>query len=172
MISVEIMKTTQRDFFRKPDPSSYKISHKVTEKKPIGAFNLKGLRDHTSFLADPQFKGSISPRFHNVNHKHVHKRTQTLPYRKPINAEVDKIPSYLRHKQATAEISPVSHEAMKSFKTATLAEPRFYIAKGVPRIPEPLNKSTRNNPGASHYDIKKIERGFNKITPGLSRGWK
>ena len=60
---------------------------------------------------------------------------------------------------------------MDSFKQ-TLPNQRFYIAKGVPRIPDNTNKFKKTNPGAGHYDIKKIDRGYNMITLGASKGWK
>lgn len=41
----------------RPEPLTYKPEHKLVEPRTKGAFNLKGNRDHTSFLADSLYKG-------------------------------------------------------------------------------------------------------------------
>jgi hypothetical protein len=35
-----------------PEPSSYKPAHKYTEPRVVGAFNLKGKREDSSFISD------------------------------------------------------------------------------------------------------------------------
>ena len=49
-IATDIENKTKKN--TSPEPPTYKLSHKSVEKRPLGAFNLKGLRDHTSFLAE------------------------------------------------------------------------------------------------------------------------
>jgi len=52
----------------KPEPSTYNPCHRPVENKVLGAFNFKGKREDTSFLAEPALKGHESPRFHDVKH--------------------------------------------------------------------------------------------------------
>ena len=42
--------------------------------------------------------------------------------------------------------------------------PRSYVDMEIAR--------TKHNPGAGHYNIKNIERAYDKITLGASKGWK
>ena len=94
-----------------------------------------------------------------------------MPYKTPVNENVVKVPSYLRAKKATENLSPASFDTMDAFKS-TLPDAKFYICKGVPRIPDTISKFKRSNPGPANYDIRKLEKGFAKITMGAARGWK
>ena len=95
----------------------------------------------------------------------------SLKYQKPINEDLDKVPAFLRQNKATKHVSPASFNTLDSFKK-TLPAPRFFIAKGTPRLPSTLNKTLKTSPGVGHYDLSKINKGFDKITLGASKGWK
>lgn len=103
----------------------------------------------------------------------VEKRVKSISYRMPINETLDKIPAFLRNKQATHLISPASHNPLESMKTATMPKQRFFMRKGNPKshVDEEI-KRVKENPGVGHYSIKNIENAYNKITLGASRGWK
>lgn len=97
----------------------------------------------------------------------------SLPYKKPINERIDAIPSFLRNKKATCDISPASHNPLESFKR-TLPTPRFFTSKdrhdrGL------LNhhiKLKKHVPGAGTYDVKNINRAYDFITLGAGKSWK
>ena len=48
------------------------------------------------------------------------KRVKSLAFSRPINQKLDKVPSFLRNKQATHLISPASHNPLDSLKTAVM----------------------------------------------------
>jgi hypothetical protein len=73
----------------RPEPSTYKPSHRLTEPSVLGAFNMKGNRDDTSFLAQLMFKGATSPRFHDKKHDLTEKRISSQKFNKPINEKLD-----------------------------------------------------------------------------------
>ena len=79
----------------------------------------------------------------------------------------------MREKKATHLISPASHDPLDALKKAVLPQQRFFMRKG-----SPLNhidseiKRTKKNPGVGQYDLKKIEKAYDKITLGSGRGWK
>lgn len=104
----------------RPEPLTYKPDHKLVEPRLKGAFNLKGNRDHTGFLADSLYKGQTSPRFHDKKHSLVEKRVTANKFYKPINEKLDAQPTFLRAKKATALISPASHNPLDSLKSACL----------------------------------------------------
>ena len=92
---------------------------------------------------------------------------------KPINAKLDAIPSFLRAKRATSNISPASHHPLNSLKAACMPNRTFYMRKGSPKnFCELEAKRTKGNPGVGHYNSKNIENAYNKITLGASKGWK
>lgn len=156
-----------------PEPTTYSLNHRLVEPKVTGALNLKAKKTDTSFLADPIFKGSNSPRFYEPKHSLVEKRVTTLGFYKPINTELDAQPSFLRARKATHMVSPASHNPLESLKVAVLPNQRFYMRKGSPKTFEEIEiKRTKNNPGVGHYDIKNINKAYDKITLGASKGWK
>lgn len=170
-LATDIEHKAKRDL--KPEPNTYSPRHSLTEPNVLGAFNLKGKKDDTSFLADPVFKGHHSPKFHDKNHSLVEKRVQTKKYYKPINEKLDKIPSFLRAKKATHNISPASHNPLESLKSACMPNRTFYMRKGSPKsYVDHETSRTKGNPGVGHYSIKNIEKAFNMITLGASKGWK
>ena len=101
-----------------PDVGTYKPNFGLTEKRNIGAFNLKGKLFDTGSLADACFKGTQAPNFYNSNYKQVEPRVTTRKYSKPINVKLDAVPTFLRagQKKATDKISPASHNPLDSFK--------------------------------------------------------
>ena len=54
-IATDIEKYTKRE--ARPEPPTYSPRHTPVEKRVVGAFNLKGKRDDTSFLAEPVLAG-------------------------------------------------------------------------------------------------------------------
>lgn len=152
---------------------TYSPRHRLVEPTVKGAFNFKGKRDDTSFLAEPVFKGHSSPKFHDKNHALVEKRVTTKKFYKPLNEKLDSIPSFLRAKRATSNISPASHNPLDSLKTAVMPNKTFYMRKGSPRsYVDQEVKRTKGNPGVGQYNLKNIEKAFTKITLGASKGWK
>lgn len=71
-IPTDIERKAKKD--TKPEPLTYKPEHRLVEPKIKGAFNLKGKRDDTSFLAEPMMKGHSSPKYHDKKHHLVEKR--------------------------------------------------------------------------------------------------
>ena len=55
LISTEIEHKAKRT--SSPSPDSYAPNEKHVTRRVIGAFNLKGEREHTSFLSDSQYRG-------------------------------------------------------------------------------------------------------------------
>ena len=157
----------------KPEPATYKVEHKHVTPRIKGAFNLKGKRDDTSFLAEPMFVGSNSPRFYEKKHGLTEKRITAMNWKKPINEKLDATPIFLRQKKATHLISPASHNPLESMKTAVMPNKTFYMRKGSPKSHVDMEvKRTRHNPGAGHYNLNNINKAYDKITLGASKGWK
>ena len=170
-IATEAERLTKK--FTIPEPPTYNIKHNLVEPKSKGVYNLKANRDDTSFLATPMYNGSISPRYHDKKHHLVEKRVMALAYKKPINEKLDKIPAFLRAKHATHLISPASHNPLESLKSAVLPKQTFYNRRGSPKSHLEMEiKRTQGNPGIGTYSLKNIENAYNKITMGMSRGWK
>ena len=170
-LATDIERKAKRE--SRPEPQTYSPRHKLVEPGLQGAFNFKGKRDDTSFLADPTYRGHISPRFHDKKHDLVEKRTTTTRFYKPINEKLDATPSFLRGKKATHMISPASHNPLDSLKSACMPNKTFYMRKGSPKTHiEAEIKRTKNNPGVGQYSIKNINNAYNKITLGASKGWK
>jgi len=58
-------------------------------------------------------------------------------------------------------------------KKAVLPKDRFYMRRGSPKTHvEHEIVRTKQNPGVGHYSIKNIEKAYDKITLGASKGWK
>lgn len=170
-IATDIIKKAERE--KKADPGTYSPRHKLVEPGLKGAFNFKGKRDDTSFLAEPVYKGHHSPKFHDKKHSLVEKRITASHFHKPINTKLAEVPSFLREKKATHLISPVSHNPLESLKSAVLPNKTFYMRKGSPKTHVEMEiKRTKNNPGVGHYNIKNINKAYNHITLGASKGWK
>ena len=170
-IATDIEDVSKRE--TRPEPQTYSPRHQLVEPKVKAVLNLKGKRDDTSFLAEPMLAGQRSPKFYDKKHALVEKRLQTSRFIKPINEKLDALPQYMRPKQATALISPASHNPLESMKKATMANRTFYSRKGSPKSHVEMEmQRTKNNPGVGHYSIKNIEKGYNCITLGASKGWK
>ena len=117
--------------------------------------------------------GQRSPKFHDKKHALVEKRIQTSKFIKPINEKLDALPVYMRPKQATALISPASHNPLESMKKATMPNRTFFSRKGSPKSHVEMEMHrTKGNPGVGHYSIKAIDKGHKMITLGASKGWK
>ena len=101
---------------KKPAPGTYKPNFMLTEKRKLGAFNLKGALDDTSFLAEARFKASQQSQNYNPKFHLTEPRIQGRKYSKPINAKLDTTPQFLRTTAATDKISPTSYNALQSFK--------------------------------------------------------
>ena len=129
-LATDIERLAKKDL--KPEPHTYSPRHRLVEATVKGAFNFKGKRDDTSFLAEPVFRGHTSPKFHDKKHSLVEKRVTTKKFYKPLNEKLDAIPSFLRAKRATANISPASHNPLDSLKTAVMPNKTFYMRKGSP----------------------------------------
>ena len=157
----------------KPEVHTYSPRHHLVEAKVLGAFNLKGKRADTSFLAEPVYAGCNSPKYHDKKHTQTESRVTSKKFYKPLNAKLDAIPSFLRAKRATSNISPASHHPLNSFKSACLPNKTFYVRKGSPKnFCELESIRTKGNPGVGHYNYKNIEAAYDKITLGASKGWK
>ena len=79
-----------------PDQGTYKPKYLLTEKRNLGAFNLKGSLWDTSFLAEPCYKGTQNPKFYDANYKLVEPKVKGRSYTKPINVKLDSIPTFMR----------------------------------------------------------------------------
>ena len=70
-------------------------------------------------------------------------------------------------------ISPASHNPLDSLKLAVMPKKTFFMRKGSPKSHVDMEISrTKKNPGVGHYNIKNIEKAFDKITLGAAKGWK
>ena len=170
-IATDIEKSAKKH--TRPEAATYKIQDRLVHPRVKGAFNLKGNRDDTSFLAEPMVSGHNSPRFYEKSHSLVEKRITAMNWKKPINEKLDAVPIFLRGKKATHLISPASHNPLESMKSAVMPNKTFYMRKGSPKSYVDMEvKRTKNNPGAGHYDIKKLNSAYDKITLGAGKGWK
>lgn len=79
------------------------------------------------------FKGHHSPRFHDRNYSLVEKRVISKKLTKPLNEKLDTVPSFLRSRKATVNISPASHNPLESLKTACMPNKTFFSRKGNPK---------------------------------------
>ena len=96
-----------------------------------------------------------------------------MKFYKHINEKLDAIPTFLRAKKATHNISPASHNPLNSFKSAILPNKTFHSRKGSPRnFVDQEVKRTKGNPGVGQYNDKNILKAYDKITLGASKGWK
>ena len=92
---------------------------------------------------------------------------------KPINQKLDAVPSFLRAKKATHNISPASHNPLDSLKSACLPNTTFYSRKGSPKnFIDSEVKRTKGYPGVGQYNEKNLLKAYDKITLGASKGWK
>ena len=82
-IPTDIERKAKKD--TKPEPPSYSPKHGLVEPNVLGAYNFKGSREDTSFLADPLCAGHNSPRFHDKKHSLVEKRVTTKKFAVPNN---------------------------------------------------------------------------------------
>ena len=170
-IATDIQRKAERD--SKPEPHTYSPRHQLVEPSLKGAFNFKGKRGDTSFLAEPVFRGHTSPKYHEKNHSLVEKRSTYRKFYKPINEKLDAIPSFLRAKPATQNISPASHNPLDSLKTACMPNKTFFMRKGSPAsYVDQEVKRTKGNPGVGQYNLKNINKAYNMITLGAGKGWK
>ena len=97
---------------------------------------------------------------------------QTRMY-KPLGKHEKAGPAFLRQEVASKLISGSSYNKAESFEKTQVPAARFFIAKG--RTNSMLDQAIRKaklTPGAGHYDIDKIEKGYKATTLGASRGWK
>ena len=82
-------------------------------------------------------------------------------------------PAFLRSTVATKDVSPASYRKQEAFNKLTESKARPLISKSViPRTYDKLVKKSKQTPGAGHYDLKSIDKGFAATTLGASRGWK
>ena len=168
LISEEIMHSARRS--PAPECGSYKPNYIRTEKRIIGAFNLKGSRQDTSFLAEPSYKGSICPNFYNTKYSVIEPRIKGRAYTKPINTKLDSVPHFLRERKATHLISPMSHNPLDSYKKTQTERIRFCSTKGSPRsIGEAVAHKKKWVPAPSHYNPKDLEKGWNAISQSPTR---
>ena len=170
-LATDIQRQAERD--TKPEPPTYSPKHKLVERTLPGAFNFKSDRTETGFLADPICAGQKSPRFYDKKHSLVEKRVTGRKFCQPINAKLEATPSFLRARKATAFISPCSHNPLEALKSAVLPAKRFYMRRGSPKthVDHEIAR-TFKNPGVGHYNIKNIEKAYDKITLGAAKGWK
>ena len=100
----------------------------------------------------------------------VEPRIRTKVYTKPINKNLDQVPSFLREKKATHLISPTSHNPLDAFKKTQCERTRFYMSKGSPRsIGETVAHRKKWVPGPSSYNPKDIDKGWKVISQSPTR---
>lgn len=101
----------------------------------------------------------------------VEKRVSALTYRTPGKHEAE--PSFLRSSAASKNIAPTTYDTLGSFKKTQARKPSFcgYKSSGDSFADQAIKKG-KKTPGAGHYGIKEIDRGYKATTLGMSRGWK
>ena len=145
---------------KKPDPGAYEIKNK---DRLLGALNLKD--DRTTFADEAGYLGKSLVAPYDSKFELVFERSPTgkfLPLREDketrSSIEKAKLPS------------PVSYNLDESFKLTQLIKPRFFIPKGGKiSLPEEASKKKKFLPPPGHYEI---EKAYNVITKGASKGWK
>ena len=168
LMSDEIASQARRS--PQPDFGTYQPLFKLTEKRQLGAFNLKEDRHETSFIAESEFKAKHSDRFYSAKYSVVEPRIKCLQFPKPINKKLDMIPHFLRERRATHLISPVSHNPLDAFKKTQVERAKFCMSKGSPRsIGQEEAHKKKWVPSPAKYDIKDIEKGWRAISSSPTR---
>jgi hypothetical protein len=72
----------------------------------------------------------------------------------------------------TTKIAPSTYNALDSFKKAVEVTRTFSLKARRDGHIEAAIKKSKQTPGAGHYGIDQINKGFNITTRGASRGWK
>ena len=145
---------------KKPDPGTYEIKNK---ERLLGALNLKD--DRTTFADEAGYLGQFVVPPYEAKYDLVYDRSPTgkfLPMREDketrSSVEKAKLPS------------PVSYNMDESFKMSQLIKPRFFIPKGNKvSLPEEYSKKKKFIPPPGQYEV---DKAYNVITKGASRGWK
>jgi hypothetical protein len=157
-ISEEIAEYAKK--YKKPDPGAYDIKSK---ERLLGALNLKD--DRTTFADEAGYLGKFVVPPYESKFDLVYERSPTGKFL-PLREDKEMRSSVERAKLP----SPVTYNLDESFKMSQLIKPRFFIPKGNRvSLPEEFSKKKKFVPPPGQYDI---DKGYNAITKGASRGWK
>ena len=100
-----------------PGPGAHTLNEKHTRPRILGAFNLKGERDDTSYIGEAQYFGANSPKFHNAKFDLTEEKVRAPKIIQPKTTKNSQLPSYMNGTIfATAKISPNTYEPLQSFK--------------------------------------------------------
>ena len=171
LLSDEIINWNKRNLI--PGPGAHKLEEKWTTKKVITCLNLKSERDDSSFLSEPIFRGRSGPNYHSPNFKLVEDKIN-VPKMCKVEGKSD-VPSFMKSNFATAKISPVSYNTIESFQKTQLGKTHFSLAKGNRDYGGCIQKAVSSQKGKvapGQYDLKSIEKAYDRITLGAGRGWK
>lgn len=115
LLSDEIVRWNKRNVV--PGPGAHTLNEKHTRPRILGAFNLKGERDDTSFIGEAQYFGATSPKFHNMKFDLTEEKVLAPKIVQPKSTKQSSLPQYMSGTiYATERISPTSYEPLQSFK--------------------------------------------------------
>lgn len=79
----------------------------------------------------------------------------------------------MRQEVASKLISPVTYNHQESYMMTQAPKTKFFLGKGKNNsmVDQAIAKG-KQTPGVGNYDLKSIDKGYQKTTLGASRGWK
>lgn len=99
--------------FNFPGPGSHSPSDNIVKPRVLGAFNLKGEREHSSYLGDSIYKGAVSPKYYETKYDGIDAKVHSV--RIIADKPSEKGPSFMAGPTATAKISPFTYSPLDSF---------------------------------------------------------
>lgn len=159
--------------FNFPGPGSHSPTDKMVRPRVVGAFNLKGEREHSSYLGDSIYKGAVSPKYHDTKFDVIEPKVHTV--RIVADKPGDKRPTFMTGPTATAKVSPVTYTPLDSFVKTQVRRNTIGFLKSKQDFGGTIHMalSTQKAKVAPNaYDPKQLEKGFRMTTLGASRGWK
>jgi hypothetical protein len=148
-----------------PAPNAFKPNQSLVLRNNSSCYTYKGER--VSYISDVEFKAMHTPTAYNKNYQLVESRIRAPTYTRRIKQGSD-VACFLKVADpATKLISPGQYEVLESFKRTQVVNLTPQMKGRFKGMMELAAKQANYTPGAGHYEIKAIEKGYRAITSGL-----
>jgi hypothetical protein len=148
-----------------PAPNAFKPNHNLLLRNSNSSYTHKAER--VSYISDVEFKAMHTPTAYTKNYRLVESRIRAPTYTKRVKPGSD-VACFLKVADpATKLISPGQYEALESFKRTQVLNLTPQMKGRFKGMMELAAKKANITPGAGHYEIKAIEKGYRAITSGL-----
>lgn len=145
---------------QRPGPGTYEPKNHT---RLLGCFNLQG--EKTSFVEEAKYLGLQTPHQYDAKYHLVQEKPLSLKLIPPKEK-----PSEQYKIKKNDSPSPVSYDAVKSYEATQMDKPRFFIPKSKDlKLTDIAVKQKSFVPGVGTYNF---EKSLDKITKGVSKGWK